>query len=84
MLVCKQAEKGIPLQADQSDWLADTDKEIDDKNWKHIIALWQRSRRFLLQTQELILSHWNSNTCLVEKDDSNVTPNSPDTCDNDI
>ncbi|GJX69684.1 hypothetical protein Tco_0305411 [Tanacetum coccineum] len=61
MLVCKQAEKGIPLQADQSDWLVDTDKEIDDKNWKHIIALWQRSRRFLLQTQELILSHWNRN-----------------------
>ncbi|GJW49656.1 retrovirus-related pol polyprotein from transposon TNT 1-94 [Tanacetum coccineum] len=25
-----------------------------------------------------------SNTCLVEKDDSNVTPDSPDVCDNDI
>nr|GFD18948.1 hypothetical protein [Tanacetum cinerariifolium] len=29
MLLCKQAEKGVPLQAEQYDWLADTDKEID-------------------------------------------------------
>ncbi|GJV25105.1 integrase, catalytic region, zinc finger, CCHC-type containing protein [Tanacetum coccineum] len=29
MLLCKQAEKGVPLQAEQSDWLADTDEEID-------------------------------------------------------
>nr|GEY21631.1 hypothetical protein [Tanacetum cinerariifolium] len=31
MLLCKQAEKGVPLQAEQSDWLADTDEEIDEK-----------------------------------------------------
>ncbi|GJT23953.1 hypothetical protein Tco_0893890 [Tanacetum coccineum] len=31
MLLCKQAEKGIPLQAEQSDWLADTDEEIDEQ-----------------------------------------------------
>nr|GEX11692.1 copia protein [Tanacetum cinerariifolium] len=31
MLLCKQAEKGVPLQAEQYDWLADTDKEIDEK-----------------------------------------------------
>ncbi|GJX00946.1 retrotransposon protein, putative, ty1-copia subclass [Tanacetum coccineum] len=29
MLLCKQAEKGVPLQAEQSDWLADTDEEIE-------------------------------------------------------
>ncbi|GJX35276.1 hypothetical protein Tco_0246833 [Tanacetum coccineum] len=29
MLLCKQAEKGVQLQAEQSDWLADTDEEID-------------------------------------------------------
>nr|GEY78438.1 hypothetical protein [Tanacetum cinerariifolium] len=29
MLLCKQAEKGILLQAEQSDWLADVDEEID-------------------------------------------------------
>nr|GEY13902.1 hypothetical protein [Tanacetum cinerariifolium] len=31
MLMCKQAEKGVPLQAEQADWLADTDEEIDEK-----------------------------------------------------
>nr|GEV18527.1 reverse transcriptase domain-containing protein [Tanacetum cinerariifolium] len=31
MLRCKQAEKGVPLQAEQSDWLADTDEEIDEQ-----------------------------------------------------
>nr|GEU38751.1 hypothetical protein [Tanacetum cinerariifolium] len=30
MLLCKQAEQGVPLQAEQSDWLADTDEEIDE------------------------------------------------------
>nr|GEW66450.1 retrovirus-related Pol polyprotein from transposon TNT 1-94 [Tanacetum cinerariifolium] len=30
MLLCKQAEQGVPLQAEQYDWLADTDKEIDE------------------------------------------------------
>nr|GEY19847.1 hypothetical protein [Tanacetum cinerariifolium] len=31
MLLCKQAEKGVPLQAEQYDWLADTDEEIDER-----------------------------------------------------
>ncbi|GKA88623.1 retrovirus-related pol polyprotein from transposon TNT 1-94 [Tanacetum coccineum] len=31
MLLCKQAKKGVPLQAEQSDWLADTDEEIDEQ-----------------------------------------------------
>ncbi|GJV35881.1 retrovirus-related pol polyprotein from transposon TNT 1-94 [Tanacetum coccineum] len=29
MLLCKQAEKGVPLQAEQADWLEDTNEEID-------------------------------------------------------
>nr|GFA77995.1 hypothetical protein [Tanacetum cinerariifolium] len=29
MLLCKQAEQGVPLQAEQYDWLADTDEEVD-------------------------------------------------------
>nr|GEX07356.1 hypothetical protein [Tanacetum cinerariifolium] len=29
MLLCKQAEKGIPLQAEHVDWLEDTDDKID-------------------------------------------------------
>ncbi|GKB68270.1 integrase, catalytic region, zinc finger, CCHC-type containing protein [Tanacetum coccineum] len=31
MLLCKQAEKGVQLQAEQSDWLADTDEEINEQ-----------------------------------------------------
>ncbi|GJZ07855.1 hypothetical protein Tco_0542138, partial [Tanacetum coccineum] len=57
MLLCKQAEKGVQLQAEQSDWLADTDEEIDE--------------------QELE-AHY------METGDSNVIPDSPDMCDNDI
>nr|GFD12493.1 hypothetical protein [Tanacetum cinerariifolium] len=29
MLLCKQAEQGVPLQVEQYDWLADTNEEID-------------------------------------------------------
>nr|GEV12927.1 hypothetical protein [Tanacetum cinerariifolium] len=31
MLLCKQAEKGVPLQTEEYDWLADTDEEIDEQ-----------------------------------------------------
>nr|GEX96151.1 hypothetical protein [Tanacetum cinerariifolium] len=30
MLMCKQAEQGVPLQAEQYDWLVDTYEEIDE------------------------------------------------------
>nr|GEY99702.1 hypothetical protein [Tanacetum cinerariifolium] len=30
MLLCKQAEQGVPLQAEQNDWLADKDEEVDE------------------------------------------------------
>nr|GEV42538.1 integrase, catalytic region, zinc finger, CCHC-type, peptidase aspartic, catalytic [Tanacetum cinerariifolium] len=44
-------------------------KRLMSKNWKHITAIWQRFR---------------SNTCLMETDDSNVIPDLPDMCDDDI
>ncbi|GKF30803.1 gag-pol polyprotein [Tanacetum coccineum] len=31
MMMCKQAEQGLPLQAEQADWLEDTDEEIDEQ-----------------------------------------------------
>nr|GFA00999.1 retrovirus-related Pol polyprotein from transposon TNT 1-94 [Tanacetum cinerariifolium] len=31
MLLCKQAEKGVPLKAEQYDWLADMDEETDEQ-----------------------------------------------------
>nr|GEZ13539.1 hypothetical protein [Tanacetum cinerariifolium] len=32
MLLCKQAEKGVSLQAEQADWLEDTDEENDERH----------------------------------------------------
>ncbi|GKA86590.1 retrovirus-related pol polyprotein from transposon TNT 1-94 [Tanacetum coccineum] len=63
MLLCKQAENGVPLQAEQADWLADMDDEIDE--------------------QELE-AHYNYMAKIRKKVDSNVIPDSPDMCDNDI
>ncbi|GKF65279.1 integrase, catalytic region, zinc finger, CCHC-type containing protein [Tanacetum coccineum] len=31
MMMCKQAEQGVPLQAEQTDWLADTNEKIDEQ-----------------------------------------------------
>nr|GEW87789.1 hypothetical protein [Tanacetum cinerariifolium] len=31
MLLCKQAEQGVQLQAEQYDWLRDTDEEVDEQ-----------------------------------------------------
>ncbi|GKF83128.1 hypothetical protein Tco_0244784, partial [Tanacetum coccineum] len=31
MLLCKQAEKDVPLQAEQANWLEDTNEEIDEQ-----------------------------------------------------
>nr|GEY36513.1 hypothetical protein [Tanacetum cinerariifolium] len=64
MLLCKQAEKGVPLQAEQSDWLADTDEEINEQELEAHYSYMEKNPR--------------------EKDDSDVTPNSPDMCEHDI
>nr|GFB66931.1 hypothetical protein [Tanacetum cinerariifolium] len=34
MLLCKQAEQGVPLQAELYDWLANTDEEVDEQELK--------------------------------------------------
>ncbi|GJW39466.1 hypothetical protein Tco_0065311 [Tanacetum coccineum] len=105
---CKQAEKGVQLQAEQSDWQQTRMKKLMNKSWKHITVTWQRSKRFLIQTHALTsepletvqyehaikvisndIQHFEqsesiSNTCAVETGDSNVIPDSPNMCDNDI
>nr|GFC23911.1 hypothetical protein [Tanacetum cinerariifolium] len=40
MLLCKQEEAGIQVNAEQADWKDDTDDESDDQDWKHIICIW--------------------------------------------
>nr|GEX11940.1 hypothetical protein [Tanacetum cinerariifolium] len=102
MLLCKQVEQGVPLQADQYDWLEDTDEEVDEQEL-------EAHYRFMAKIQEVPtadsgtdseplekvqneagynvfandLQHFEqfesvSNTFLVEMDDSNVIPDSPD------
>nr|GEW38730.1 retrovirus-related Pol polyprotein from transposon TNT 1-94 [Tanacetum cinerariifolium] len=75
MLLCKQAEQGVPLQAELYDWLVDTDEEVDKQELEAHYS-------YMAKIQEQ--SESVSNTCLVETDDSNVTPDSPDMCEDDI
>ncbi|GJR34621.1 hypothetical protein Tco_1210305 [Tanacetum coccineum] len=108
MLMCKQAEKGVQLQAEQSDWLAATDEEIDKQELEahyRYMAKIQEVPTADLETNSEPLEQvqydagYNvfanerqhseqpesiSNTCAVEKGDSNVIPDSLDMCDNDI
>ncbi|GKE09461.1 hypothetical protein Tco_1413012 [Tanacetum coccineum] len=77
MLLCKQAEKGIPLQAEQSDWLADTDEEIDELELETHYS-------FMAKIQEVPTANSGTDTEPLEQVDSNVIPDSPDICDNDI
>ncbi|GKD78767.1 hypothetical protein Tco_1341388, partial [Tanacetum coccineum] len=104
MLLCKQAEKGVPLQVD---WLENTDKEIDEQELEAHYS-------FMVKIQEVLpvesgsdveplekvqydaeynmfdnkRQHYEqpestNDTHLVERDDSNVIPDSSNMCDND-
>ncbi|GJS11514.1 retrovirus-related pol polyprotein from transposon TNT 1-94 [Tanacetum coccineum] len=108
MLLCKQAEKGVQLQAEQSDWLADTDEEIDEQELEAHYSYMAKIQEvpnadsgtdaepleqvhydtdhnvFANDLQHFEQSESISNTCAVETGDSNVIPDSPDMCDNDI
>ncbi|GJS95699.1 hypothetical protein Tco_0802667 [Tanacetum coccineum] len=77
MLLCKQAEKGVPLQAEQADWLEDTDEEIDEQKLEAHYG-------FRAKIQEVLPPESNSNAEPLEQVDSNVIPASPNMCDNDI
>ncbi|GJR37600.1 hypothetical protein Tco_1213284 [Tanacetum coccineum] len=78
MLMCKQAEKGVPLQVEQADWIKVMDEEIDEleleAHYNYMVTIQEDSE----QPESI------SNTCVVEQVDSNVIPDSPDMCDNDI
>ncbi|GJV55199.1 retrovirus-related pol polyprotein from transposon TNT 1-94 [Tanacetum coccineum] len=78
MMMCKQAEQGVPLQAEQRTRM----KRLMNKNWKHITVSWQRFRRSYLKNPVLLINHWNRYKtmmkimCLQMKDDilSNLNP----------
>nr|GEX77491.1 Gag-Pol polyprotein [Tanacetum cinerariifolium] len=84
MLLCKQAEQGVPLQAEHYDWLADTDEEVDKQEREAQYSYMAKIQEVPTADSGIDSKQWNSNTCLVETDDSNVTPDSPDMCEDDI
>nr|GEU76472.1 hypothetical protein [Tanacetum cinerariifolium] len=107
MLLCKQVEKGVPLQAEQVDWLEDTDEEIDEKELEAHYSHREKIKEvptadLVADTEPLEKVQYNAeynvianegqnleqpksinNTCVVERVDSNVSPDSLDMCDND-
>ncbi|GKB04771.1 retrovirus-related pol polyprotein from transposon TNT 1-94 [Tanacetum coccineum] len=78
MLMCKQAEKGVPLQAEHADWLEDMDEEVDEQELEAHYSSWKRFRRQHSEQPESI-----NDIYVMEKVDSNVIPDSLDKCDND-
>ncbi|GJT48019.1 hypothetical protein Tco_0974176 [Tanacetum coccineum] len=108
MLLCKQAEKGVPLQAEKSDWIADTNDEIDEQELEAHYSFMAKIQEVPTADSEIDTEPMEqvqydtaynvfanerqhseqpvsmSNTYAVEKVDSNVIPDSPNMCDNDI
>ncbi|GKA63209.1 retrovirus-related pol polyprotein from transposon TNT 1-94 [Tanacetum coccineum] len=70
ILLGKQAEKVVQLQAEQSDWLADTDEEIDEQKL-------EAHYNYKAKIQEVPNTDSDMETV-----DSNVIPDLPDMCDN--
>ncbi|GJY52741.1 retrovirus-related pol polyprotein from transposon TNT 1-94 [Tanacetum coccineum] len=107
MMMCKQAEQGVPLQAEQADWLEDTDEEIDEQeleaHYSYMAKIQDVSPEGTSSTGqplEQVQNHDESNvydnvrrhseqpesindTYVLEKDDSNVIPDSSNICTND-
>ncbi|GJZ15598.1 hypothetical protein Tco_0551275 [Tanacetum coccineum] len=75
---CKEfAEKGVPLQAEQVDWLEDTDEEIDEQELEAHYS-------YMAKIQEVPTADSGTDNEPLEQVDSNVIPDSPNMCDNDI
>ncbi|GKG04615.1 hypothetical protein Tco_0315002, partial [Tanacetum coccineum] len=49
MMMCKQAEQGVPLQVEQADWLADTDEEIDEQELEAHYSFMAKIQEVLLE-----------------------------------
>nr|GFA14222.1 hypothetical protein [Tanacetum cinerariifolium] len=65
---------------EQAEWLEDMDEKSMNKNWKQITYdynVFSNERQHSEQPVSI------NNTCVVEKVDSNVIPDSSDMCDND-
>ncbi|GKE61125.1 gag-pol polyprotein [Tanacetum coccineum] len=70
MMLCKQEEKGVPLSAEQDEWLYDTNEEPDEQELEaHYIHHSEQPKTI-------------NDTYVVETVDNNVIPNPSDMCDN--
>ncbi|GJW26694.1 hypothetical protein Tco_0040505 [Tanacetum coccineum] len=107
MMMCKQAEQGVPLQAEQADWLEDTDEEIDEQeleaHYSYMAKIQEVSPEETSSTSQPLEQVQNhdendvfanmrrhseqpesiNDTYVLEKDDSNVIPDSSNICTND-
>ncbi|GJX89447.1 retrovirus-related pol polyprotein from transposon TNT 1-94 [Tanacetum coccineum] len=107
MMICKQAETGVPLQAEQVDWLADTNEEIDKLELEAHYSFMAKIQEVLPAESsstdtplEQVQNDYENNvfakerrhseqpesindTHILEKNDSNVTPDSSNMCNND-
>nr|GEV84930.1 retrovirus-related Pol polyprotein from transposon TNT 1-94 [Tanacetum cinerariifolium] len=83
MLLCKQAEQDVPLQAEQYDWLEDTDEEIDEQELEAHYS-------YMAKIQEVPTSDSGTNFEPVEQVQNDagynvdVIPDSPYMCNDDI
>ncbi|GKB88362.1 retrovirus-related pol polyprotein from transposon TNT 1-94, partial [Tanacetum coccineum] len=72
MMMCKQAKQGVPLQAEQADWLEDTDEEIDEQELEAHYS-------FMAKIQEVLLEESSSTEQPLEQvqnnDENNVFAN---------
>nr|GEW08197.1 retrovirus-related Pol polyprotein from transposon TNT 1-94 [Tanacetum cinerariifolium] len=64
MLLCKKAEQGIPLQAEQYDWLANTDEEVDEQEL-------EAHYRHIAKIQEVPIANSNTDSEPLEQNDQN-------------
>nr|GFB96612.1 reverse transcriptase domain-containing protein [Tanacetum cinerariifolium] len=102
------AAPGVSLQAEQYDWLEDTDEEVNEQELEAHYSYMAKIQEvpiadsgtdsdpveqvqndagynvFANKRQHSEQSESVTNTCLVETNDSNVTPDSTDMCEDDI
>ncbi|GKG10538.1 hypothetical protein Tco_0341938, partial [Tanacetum coccineum] len=57
MMMCKQAEQGVPLQAEQADWLEDMDEEIDEQELVKIQEVSPKESSSTSQPLEQVQNH---------------------------
>nr|GEV23797.1 hypothetical protein [Tanacetum cinerariifolium] len=62
MLLCKQAEQGVPLQAEQYDWVAGTDEEVDEQEL-------EAHYNYMAKIQEVLTAETSTDSVPVEQND---------------